>query len=37
MNPFLLDAENGVDYIHRYFEFLSTCIHQTLGGAPRKI
>lgn len=26
MNPFLLDAENAVNYIDRYFEFLSRCV-----------
>jgi len=23
MNPFLNDAENGIDYIDRYFDFLA--------------
>ena len=31
MNPFLLDAENGINYIDRYFEFLSRRIRALLA------
>jgi glutamate/tyrosine decarboxylase-like PLP-dependent enzyme len=27
MNPFLMDAENGIDYIERYFDFLARLAH----------
>jgi glutamate/tyrosine decarboxylase-like PLP-dependent enzyme len=26
MNPYLLDVENGISYIDRYFEFLARCV-----------
>lgn len=33
MNPFLLDAENDISYIERYFEFLEGLVGRLLGRA----
>ena len=35
MNPYLLDAENGISYIDRYFEFLALRVRALLGPAVR--
>lgn len=40
MNPFLIDTENGISYIDRYFEFLERkatelLARQPIGAAPR--
>ncbi len=35
MNPYLLDAENGISYIDRYFEFLSARVRALLRPAVR--
>jgi glutamate/tyrosine decarboxylase-like PLP-dependent enzyme len=35
MNPYLLDAENGISYIDRYFEFLATRVRALLEPAVR--
>ena len=37
MNPFLIDHENGINYIDRYFEFLGRRVHallDTTGATP---
>ena len=31
MNPFLVDTENGIDYIERYFDYLSRRTRSLLG------
>ena len=31
MNPYLIDAENGISYIDRYFDFLGERVHDLLG------
>lgn len=31
MNPFLLDTENGISYIERYFDFLAGLVGRVLG------
>jgi len=31
MNPYLLDAENGISYIDRYFDFLGERVHDLLS------
>ena len=31
MNPYLLDAQNGISYIDRYFDFLDGRLHSLLG------
>jgi len=33
MNPYLIDRENGISYIDRYFDFLAARV-RALGGAP---
>jgi hypothetical protein len=35
MNPYLLDGENGISYIDRYFEFLATRVRALLAPAVR--
>ena len=35
MNPFLLDAENGISYIDRYFDFLDGRLRSLLGPGVR--
>jgi glutamate/tyrosine decarboxylase-like PLP-dependent enzyme len=35
MNPYLLDAENGISYIDRYFEFLAARVRALLAPAVR--
>ena len=35
MNPYLLDAENGISYIDRYFEFLAARVRALLPPATR--
>ena len=32
MNPYLIDAENGVSYIDMYFEHLATQVQRLLAG-----
>jgi hypothetical protein len=32
MNPFLIDRENGISYIDRYFEFLGTRVRALMAG-----
>lgn len=34
MNPFLLDEENGISYIDRYFDFLTRRVAALCTGAP---
>ena len=31
MNPYLLDAENGISYIDRYFDFLAARVRGLLS------
>ena len=33
MNPYLLDAENGISYIDRYFEFLWRLVQRVEAAA----
>ena len=35
MNPYLLDAENGISYIDRYFDFLAARVRGLLATAAR--
>ena len=35
MNPFLLDAHNGISYIDRYFDFLGARLRSLLGNGTR--
>ena len=35
MNPYLLDAENGISYIDRYFDFLAARVRGLLAAAAR--
>ena len=35
MNPYLLDAENGISYIDRYFDFLAARVRALLAAAAR--
>ncbi|WP_141454284.1 pyridoxal-dependent decarboxylase [Pseudoxanthomonas sp. z9] len=32
MNPYLIDHENGISYIDRYFDYLATHLHALAGG-----
>lgn len=32
MNPYLLDRENGISYIERYFDFLAGCVRRAARG-----
>ncbi len=34
MNPYLLDRENGISYIDRYFDFLARCSAALIPGMP---
>ena len=34
MNPYLLDRENGISYIDRYFDFLARCSATLIPGMP---
>jgi hypothetical protein len=34
MNPYLLDHENGISYIDRYFDFLARCSAALIPGTP---
>ena len=34
MNPYLLDRENGISYIDRYFDFLARCSTALIPGMP---
>jgi glutamate/tyrosine decarboxylase-like PLP-dependent enzyme len=34
MNPYLLDRENGISYIDRYFDFLARCGAALITGTP---
>ena len=35
MNPYLLDAHNGISYIDRYFEFLGARMRNVLAAGRR--
>ena len=35
MNPYLIDAENGISYIDGYFDFLAKCVRDLHAQGPR--
>ena len=35
MNPYLIDAENGISYIDGYFDFLAKCVRELHAQGPR--